>query len=1843
MDASQILRDQVSAALWQLREESLWEVCRYMKCDGLDSEESCSKTRRALIKMAECVLDDLEESEEGDQVKQYCVDLLTYIERQSKEGRQPDAVKPSEKPAPKEEEKKRFAPPSPPVKKAESSLRSRLEPTHPLPEVTMRREFKICGQIGEGGQRDKLSYPSLVRQIEMGIEKGHTQTEVVEAVIRAVSPGLPLRDMLEIKRGLTLSSLLTILKGHYRVDSSTELYHQLLNISQEPKETVLNFVFRAIELKEKLLWKAANEDTDEQYSRAVIQRKFLRSIETGLLSDSVKFQILPYLSDLSISDEELIQKVDEAAKVESERQEKRKRSTAGKTPKVQELQADTQVKSKPAQSPSKLKESNPAAAITTVKGNETKPDSMNVQQMMEELRKEMKQMFLAVMEANPRSPEQRPREKGCKKCRDERTGSRCMVDCFMDNRPVRALWDTGAQSSIVNEPWRLSCLPHTIVKPISELLGDETLTVFAANDTPIPYIGWIEVSFRLGSDPTKMNELQVPMLVSSDPAVASDPIIGYNVIEAIINRNEEKTKSERKQLAQKIPERRVPYIPISMTNTTDHTICLDRHRVIGYLEPVKTVYTAPIKINENETRAEMKDSTVTKTSEASSTPQPDNTQASRPTSWDPPVDLSHLSEGQQEVVRRMLREECEAFSFDSDDVGCIPSLKMHITLHDSSPVQKTYMSVPKPLHNEVKEYLQDLLRRGWITPSRSPYSSPVVCVRKKDGSLRLCVDFRELNRKSVPDRHPIPRIQDMLDALGGSSWFSVLDQGKAYHQGYLDEESRPLTAFITPWGLYEWVRIPFGLSSAPAEFQRSMEHCLTGLRDTSCLPYLDDNLVHSCSFEEHVEHIRLVLQRYKEHGVKLTPKKCELFKSSVRFLGKLVTGEGYTMDPAEVAPVQALKEKTPATVGDVRQILGFLSYYRPFIPNFSRVAHPLYDLLTVPNPEKGTLDQTMKKPCKTGKKNKGHLPSQTPIEWNSSHQEVSALSLVKDRETSKPLTTDQIRKAQEEDEILSRVLWYKSQNKRPSRSEVKAESPAVAILLKQWLKVKVGPDGVLRRRTSRREQLLLPKAYHPLVFKELHQDMGHLGVERTLDLVRERFYWPQMSRDVEHFVSKRHDSTMTANAVTLKLPEFWESSASAWFAQTEAQFALREITADTTKYYYVVSALGNSTASRVVSLLTNPPENEKYAALKAHLLKTFELTDTERANRLFSLQGLGDSKPSELMDRMLDLLGYQMPFTMQFWWFGKRQGRRSVVAMSVGRVDRLLFIRDSISGRRFLCDTGAQRSILPASRLDMVADRHGPPMEAANGSPIRTYGTRYVELCFEGQQFGWDFVTAKVAIPLLGADFLCAHGLLVDVKNHRLIDAVTFCSYTCTLSEADSIRLSSMLSASDDFHRLLASFPALTQPTFSASAVKHGVEHHLATSGPPVYASARRLDPTKLAVAKAEFANMEHLGIVRQSDSPWASPLHIVPKPGGGWRPCGDYRRLNEVTTPDRYPVPVHPRDIPKTAVITPFGLFEFLRMPFGLKNAAQYFQRLMDSVLRDLPFLFVYLDDILVASTSKSQHLAHLRTLFERLSQHGLIVNPAKCQFGLSTIDFLGHRVTKDGAVPLPSKVEAVTQFPRPLTVKSLQEFLGMVNFYHRFIPRAAQLMRPLHKALKGKPKQDVDWTDSRDEAFAATKAALANATMLAHPSPTAPIAITSDASDYAVPLTSRAKELSAFVTPDAFLQYTVMPFGVRNAPATFQRLVNRILYGMSGSPNFAKSFILAIDASDCGTGAVLLQEDSNQVQHPVSYFSKKLNRHQQGPEVLKNEEDDIRGRIFIFWREVLRPCVLLARLLGA
>ena len=425
---------------------------------------------------------------------------------------------------------------------------------------------------------------------------------------------------------------------------------------------------------------------------------------------------------------------------------------------------------------------------------------------------------------------------------------------------------------------------------------------------------------------------------------------------------------------------------------------------------------------------------------------------------------------------------------------------------------------------------------------------------------------------------------------------------------------------------------------------------------------------------------------------------------------------------------------------------------------------------------------------------------------------------------------------------------------------------------------------------------------------------------------------------------------------------------------------------------------------------------------------------------------------------------------------------------------------------------------------------------AANGSHIKSFGTRQKTLKINGIRYPWRFQVADVQQSIIGADFLGNYGLLVDLNNKRLISLESLSVVSGVVKEVPTIICNITIASVtiNEFTQLLQGQPELTTPTFSLNDnPKHGVRHFIVTNGPQVHAQPRCLSPEKLNVAKSEFYTLVELGIDRRSNSPHSSPLHMVLKPEGRWRPCGDFHRLNCITEDDRYPiprlhdftanlvgknifskVPVNPDDVPKTAVITPFGLFEFLRMPFGLKNAAKTFQRLMDSVLQDLDFLFIYLDDILIASETREEHKQHLKILFDRLQEHGLVIKLKKCQFGVAEIDFLGHTVNKYGIQPLPSKVKAITDYARPNHVKALERFIGMVNFYHGFIPHAAEKLRVLYQALAGGKKRQkiLVWSEEMLKSFNITKEALANATMLHHPVQGVPTALTSDASDTAL-----------------------------------------------------------------------------------------------------------------------------------
>ena len=286
------------------------------------------------------------------------------------------------------------------------------------------------------------------------------------------------------------------------------------------------------------------------------------------------------------------------------------------------------------------------------------------------------------------------------------------------------------------------------------------------------------------------------------------------------------------------------------------------------------------------------------------------------------------------------------------------------------------------------------------------------------------------------------------------------------------------------------------------------------------------------------------------------------------------------------------------------------------------------------------------------------------------------------------------------------------------------------------------------------------------------------------------------------------------------------------------------------------------------------------------------------------------------------------------------------------------------------------------------------------------------------------------------------------------------------------------------------------------------------TPTPPLRERSRPLSAEKLNFLRSELQTLLDSGVIRRSSSPWAAPVHIVTKGDGAFRACGDYRRLNSVTVHDSYPmplindvltrlpsskifstfdlpkayhqIPILQSDIPKTAIITPLGLFEYLRMPFGLRNASQAFQRHIDQILSDIPCVVAYVDDIIIGSPDETTHKEDLRKLLEVLNNHNLQVNLKKCQFFQEEVQFLGHLVSSNGIRPLPSRLETIRAFPKPETVTELRSLLGIINYCHCFIPNISSILSPLTALSQGVKRSLVKWTQEAEESFKSGKEAL-------------------------------------------------------------------------------------------------------------------------------------------------------------
>jgi len=301
-----------------------------------------------------------------------------------------------------------------------------------------------------------------------------------------------------------------------------------------------------------------------------------------------------------------------------------------------------------------------------------------------------------------------------------------------------------------------------------------------------------------------------------------------------------------------------------------------------------------------------------------------------------------LDPEQKHHLFKLLLGYVDVFALSDDQLGRTKQLKHTINTGDHQPIRQPVRRIPPCKREEVHQLLQDMLARKVIQPSTSPWASPVVLVKKKDGSTRFCIDYRKVNAITHKDAYPLPRIDDTLDTLSGAQWFSTLDLLSGYWQVEVAEEDKPKTAFATREGLYEFNVMPFGLCNAPATFQRLMDLVLAGVQWTQCLVYLDDVIIIGRDFAEHLHNLSIVLQKLKEAGLRLKPSKCSFCQESVSYLGHIVSREGVSTDPDKTERVTSWP--TPTSVQAVQQFLGLASYYRRFVQNFAEIAKPLHRL-----------------------------------------------------------------------------------------------------------------------------------------------------------------------------------------------------------------------------------------------------------------------------------------------------------------------------------------------------------------------------------------------------------------------------------------------------------------------------------------------------------------------------------------------------------------------------------------------------------------------------------------------------------------------------------------------------------------------------------------------------------------------------------------------------------------------------------------------------------------------------------------------------------------------------------
>ncbi|KAK3101184.1 hypothetical protein FSP39_001606 [Pinctada imbricata] len=605
------------------------------------------------------------------------------------------------------------------------------------------------------------------------------------------------------------------------------------------------------------------------------------------------------------------------------------------------------------------------------------------------------------------------------------------VTIHINGNESRALLDTGSSVSTLSHSFYQTYLPEV---PLEAL--DSILNVECADGSSLPYLGFIRVNLQGHGIPSTQILPDCCFLVVNDTNYNRNvpALIGTNVISRLMDRTKETyghrflqdahlftpwylafrclslrekdllKNNHRLGLVRSAENRRItipanseivvngyldknlPYQPVcAILQSTSTSYLPDDIDVspslIAY--DYQQMYTIPVHITNVTTM------TVTIPPKAllceiqavdieDYQPSTDNSFLN-----DVEIESSDLSRTQLQEGMDLLNRFKDIFSQGETDIGLSSSVKHRIDLLDNKPFKQRHRRIPPAMIDELRNHLQMLVTSGVIRRSKSPWASNVVLCRKKNGQLRMCVDYRQLNKRTIKDAYALPRIDDILDSLLGNTFFTVLDMKSGYHQIEITDEHKERTAFtVGPLGFYEYVRMPFGLANAPATYQRLMEDCFAGLNMEICFIYLDDLIVFSKTYEEQLDRLEKVFTRMREEGLKLSPSKCEFFKRRVKYIGHMVSENGVEPDPSKVEKVKSWPK--PSNPEEVRKFIGFVGYYRKFVKNFSKIAKPLTDLM----------------PCPISKR-KSKQKDQKPWIWGPKQEE--AFETLKKHLTSPPI------------------------------------------------------------------------------------------------------------------------------------------------------------------------------------------------------------------------------------------------------------------------------------------------------------------------------------------------------------------------------------------------------------------------------------------------------------------------------------------------------------------------------------------------------------------------------------------------------------------------------------------------------------------------------------------------------------------------------------------------------------------------------------------------------------------------------------------------------------------------